>query len=39
MVGRFVVLLLNGGDKRTQAADIASALDHWKDYKRRMGIK
>jgi len=37
--GRSVVLLLYGGDKRTQTADIATALEHWKDYKRRTGMK
>jgi putative addiction module killer protein len=34
-VGRTVVLLLCGGDKRKQAADIAKALEYWKDYKER----
>lgn len=37
--GRSVVLLLYGGDKRMQTADIATALEHWKDYKRRIGMK
>ena len=31
-----IVLLLYGGDKRTQQADIAQAIRYWKDYKRRM---
>ena len=35
MVGRDCVLLLCGGDKRRQAADIASAIQYLKDYKRR----
>ena len=39
MAGRSVVLLLCGGDKRTQTSDIARALEHWNDYKRRMGMK
>lgn len=39
MAGRSVVLLLYGGDKRTQRADIATALENWKDYKGRMGMK
>jgi len=37
--GRFVCLLLCGGDKRTQTADIGRALKYWKDYKRRTGTK
>ncbi|MEK7711389.1 MAG: type II toxin-antitoxin system RelE/ParE family toxin [Planctomycetota bacterium] len=37
--GRSVVLLLCGGDKRTQTSDITRALEHWNDYKRRMGMK
>ena len=35
MAGRTVVLLLCGGDKRRQAADIERAVNSWKDYKRR----
>jgi len=35
MAGRSVVLLLCGGDKRKQTADIQRAIDYWKDYKRR----
>jgi len=35
MTGRRVVLLLCGGDKRTQAADIKRAIEYWKDYQRR----
>jgi putative addiction module killer protein len=30
--GNRVVLLLTGGDKRRQQADIATALDYWKDW-------
>ena len=37
MIGRECVLLLCGGDKRKQAADIARALEYWKDYKERSG--
>ena len=39
MAGKFVVLLLCGGDKKTQAADIQAAIEYWKDYKRRTGKK
>jgi putative addiction module killer protein len=35
MVGRTCVLLLCGGDKRKQSADIARAIDYLNDYKRR----
>jgi len=31
--GRTVLVLLGGGDKRRQAADIAAALGRWKRYK------
>ena len=34
-VGQNVVLLLCGGDKRTQAADIAKAKAYWADYQER----
>ena len=37
MFGRVCVLLLCGGDKRRQSADIARALDYLKDYKERTG--
>ena len=30
-----LVLLLSGGSKRTQAADIARAVEFWADYRRR----
>ena len=33
--GKRVVLLLCGGDKRTQDADIARAVDYWQDWQRR----
>jgi putative addiction module killer protein len=35
MLGRSCVLLLAGGDKRTQSFDIERAHDHLKDYKER----
>lgn len=33
--GKRLVLLLAGGDKRTQQADIASALANWHDWRQR----
>ncbi|MFP5381139.1 MAG: type II toxin-antitoxin system RelE/ParE family toxin [Gammaproteobacteria bacterium] len=33
--GKTVLLLLCGGDKRGQNADIGRAVDYWKDYQRR----
>ena len=33
--GRSIVLLLCGGDKRKQTADIERAIGYWKDYKAR----
>jgi putative addiction module killer protein len=36
MIGRVCVLLLCGGDKRKQPRDINRAVEHLKDYKRRM---
>ena len=30
-----LVILLAGGDKRTQAADIDRAVEYWQDYKRK----
>jgi putative addiction module killer protein len=33
--GRALVILLGGGTKRRQQADIAAALRHWRDYKAR----
>jgi putative addiction module killer protein len=35
MTERTCVLLLCGGDKRKQAADIQRAVDYWNDYKKR----
>lgn len=35
LCGQRVVLLLCGGDKRTQGADIAKAVDCWQDWQRR----
>jgi putative addiction module killer protein len=32
--GKRIVVLLCGGDKRSQAADIGAAKAHWKEYKR-----
>jgi len=34
-VGRSCVLLLCGGDKRTQSADIRRAMEYFNDYKER----
>jgi len=34
---RTCVLLLCGGDKGTQSADIERAIEYWNDYKRRTG--
>ncbi len=35
MAGQQIVLLLCGGDKRKQDADISRACDHWQDWQRR----
>ena len=35
IAGKEIVLLLCGGDKRTQDADIARACEHWQDWQRR----
>jgi len=35
MIGKACVLLLCGGDKRKQAADISKAVEYFEDYKRR----
>ncbi|HET6249908.1 MAG TPA: type II toxin-antitoxin system RelE/ParE family toxin [Tepidisphaeraceae bacterium] len=35
LAGRRVVLLLSGGDKRKQSADIRRAIAMWKDYNER----
>ena len=31
--GRTIIILLGGGSKRRQAADIAAAIERWKQYK------
>jgi putative addiction module killer protein len=36
MTGRTAVLLLCGGDKRTQSADLNRAVGYWNDYQRRI---
>jgi putative addiction module killer protein len=36
--GNLLVILLIGGDKRTQATDIRRALEYWQDYQRRSGF-
>jgi len=38
MIGREIVLLLCGGDKRKQSADIERAWEYLRDYKERTGI-
>jgi len=35
LAGKQVVLLLVGGDKRRQQADIETAVDYWKDWQKR----
>ena len=37
LIGKACLLLLCGGDKRKQAADIERALEYLKDYKERSG--
>jgi putative addiction module killer protein len=37
MIERTCVLLLCGGDKRKQAADIQKAVEYWNDYQQRNG--
>jgi len=39
IAGKLVVLLLCGGDKRTQLNDIKRAKDFWNDYKNRTATK
>ena len=36
-IGQTIVVLLCGGDKRTQQRDIAQAHEYWKDYQQREG--
>ena len=31
--GKTIIILLGGGSKRRQSADIAAAIEHWKRYK------
>ena len=38
LIGRTCVLLLCGGDKRKQSADIERAVGYFKDYKNRTGV-
>ena len=35
MIGKVCVLLLSGGDKRKQPADIGRAIEYFNDYKTR----
>lgn len=35
LAGKTIILLLCGGDKRSQDRDIACVIDYWKEYKRR----
>jgi putative addiction module killer protein len=35
IAGKEIVLLLCGGDKRTQEADIAHACEYWQDWQKR----
>jgi len=36
IVGSQIILLLCGGDKRTQNSDITRACEHWQDWQRRV---
>ena len=36
--GRMCLLLLCGGDKRSQAVDIVRAVGYWRDFERRTGL-
>jgi putative addiction module killer protein len=36
MAGRTRVLLLGGGDKRKQSADVRRAVENWSDFQRRV---
>lgn len=37
-INNHIVLLLSGGDKRTQTKDIKLAQQYWDDFKNRMGL-
>ena len=39
VIGKQVVLLLCGGDKRKQSSDIERAVEYLKEYRKRMGIQ
>lgn len=38
-IGKTIILLLCGGDKKTQAKDIEIAKKYWRDYRRRENAK
>ena len=37
--GEKLVILLTGGNKKSQSRDVRKALEYWKDYKERKGGK
>ena len=37
--GEKLVILLTGGNKKSQSRDVSKALEYWKDYKERKGDK
>ena len=37
--GEKLIILLTGGNKKSQKRDISKALEYWKDYKARKGGK
>lgn len=37
MAGKTCIVLLCGGDKRKQSADVSRAIEYWNDYQRRAG--